>query len=368
MRGVFERRRLRRGLHAGARIRGHVHARGDGRHPAGVPGVRRAGPGARASLRHDRPDRASGRHPIRDQRAAAALQLLRPRLPRRASPARPVPRVPAGRGGADRRPGAGRDRRGAGGAVCRARRRRACRPTGWAWATPRSTRRCSAGSVSRKQTTSRCWGRWHRETSWRSSAALEALPLEDSARELLLRVPHVRGGPEVLDELDEPLHEPVMGLRAVLELLPAAAADRVLFDFGLVRSLGYYTGAVFQVYDPAYGVPLGSGGRYDELLGPLRPRPARGRLRAERRAAAHRAHRRGARARMSGCGSPSRAGRCSPRRSTCSTTSGSTPARSVATTASCCSRRAGSSRCAHLMSRPTSRRERRTSASPARTC
>ena len=41
----------------------------------------------------------------------------------------------------------------------------------------------------------------------------------------------------------------------------------MIFDLGLVRSLGYYTGAVFQVYDPAYGVPLGSGGRYDELLG-----------------------------------------------------------------------------------------------------
>ncbi len=26
-------------------------------------------------------------------------------------------------------------------------------------------------------------------------------------------------------------------------------------------------GAVFQVYDPAHGVPIGSGGRYDELLG-----------------------------------------------------------------------------------------------------
>ena len=41
----------------------------------------------------------------------------------------------------------------------------------------------------------------------------------------------------------------------------------MIFDFGLVRSLGYYTGSVFQVYDPAYGVPLGGGGRYDDLLG-----------------------------------------------------------------------------------------------------
>ena len=44
-------------------------------------------------------------------------------------------------------------------------------------------------------------------------------------------------------------------------------ADRVIFDLGLVRELGYYTGAVFEVYDPAVGFALGGGGRYDELLG-----------------------------------------------------------------------------------------------------
>jgi ATP phosphoribosyltransferase regulatory subunit len=31
--------------------------------------------------------------------------------------------------------------------------------------------------------------------------------------------------------------------------------------------MGYYTGAVFEVYDPALGAPLGGGGRYDDLLG-----------------------------------------------------------------------------------------------------
>jgi len=51
----------------------------------------------------------------------------------------------------------------------------------------------------------------------------------------------------------------------------------VIFDLGLVRSIGYYTGAVFQVYDPAHGMPIGSGGRYDELLGRFgRPQPAVG--------------------------------------------------------------------------------------------
>ncbi len=44
-------------------------------------------------------------------------------------------------------------------------------------------------------------------------------------------------------------------------------ADRVIFDLGLVRALGYYTGAVFEVYDPAVGFTLGGGGRYDDLIG-----------------------------------------------------------------------------------------------------
>ena len=43
--------------------------------------------------------------------------------------------------------------------------------------------------------------------------------------------------------------------------------ERVIFDLGLVRTLGYYTGAVFEVYDAAFGSPLGGGGRYDDLLG-----------------------------------------------------------------------------------------------------
>jgi ATP phosphoribosyltransferase regulatory subunit len=44
-------------------------------------------------------------------------------------------------------------------------------------------------------------------------------------------------------------------------------AARVIFDLGLVRNIGYYTGAVFEVYDPALGGPIGGGGRYDDLLG-----------------------------------------------------------------------------------------------------
>ncbi len=103
------------------------------------------------------------------------------------------------------------------------------------------------------------------------------LGLPDDASELLLRVPSIRGGPDVLDGLSGALHDAVGGMREVHALLPPEVGERVIFDLGLVRNLGYYTGAVFQVYDPAYGVPIGSGGRYDELLASFgRPLPAVG--------------------------------------------------------------------------------------------
>ncbi|MFP5361828.1 MAG: ATP phosphoribosyltransferase regulatory subunit [Thermoleophilia bacterium] len=106
---------------------------------------------------------------------------------------------------------------------------------------------------------------------------LERLMLDESDAELLLRVPQIRGGREVLAGAEGPVADAVAGLRGVYELLPAEVAERVIFDLGLVRRMGYYTGAVFDVYDPALGAPLGGGGRYDDLLGRFgRPLPAVG--------------------------------------------------------------------------------------------
>jgi ATP phosphoribosyltransferase regulatory subunit len=103
------------------------------------------------------------------------------------------------------------------------------------------------------------------------------LSISADAADLLLRVPRIRGGPEVLDGLSGALHEAVSGMRDVHALLEPPVAARVIFDLGLVRNLGYYTGAVFQVYDPAHGVPIGQGGRYDRLLERFgRPLPAVG--------------------------------------------------------------------------------------------
>jgi ATP phosphoribosyltransferase regulatory subunit len=95
--------------------------------------------------------------------------------------------------------------------------------------------------------------------------------------ELLVGAPQRRGGPEVLDAEPGPLADALAPMRAVRDGLDAGVAARVIFDLGLTRELGYYTGAVFEVYDPALGAPLGRGGRYDELLGRFgRPLPAVG--------------------------------------------------------------------------------------------
>jgi ATP phosphoribosyltransferase regulatory subunit len=106
---------------------------------------------------------------------------------------------------------------------------------------------------------------------------VDALGLGTDDAELLLRVPQRRGGPEVLQSLPGPLEAAATGMRSVHARLEPEVAGRIIFDLGLVRGLGYYTGAVFQVYDPAYGIPIGIGGRYDELLGQFgRPLPAVG--------------------------------------------------------------------------------------------
>jgi ATP phosphoribosyltransferase regulatory subunit len=107
---------------------------------------------------------------------------------------------------------------------------------------------------------------------------LSAIGLPDESTGLLLGLPQRRGGAEILQEASPgPAADAVAGMRQVSELLPTQVADRVIFDLGLVRSIGYYTGAVFEVYDPTLGVPLGGGGRYDELLGRFgTPRPAVG--------------------------------------------------------------------------------------------
>ena len=92
----------------------------------------------------------------------------------------------------------------------------------------------------------------------------------------------MRGGPEILEEAHglggQAVERATRRLTATYDALSArGVADRVSLDLGLLRDLGYYTGAILEVYDPALGHILGGGGRYDELVGRFGvPLPAAG--------------------------------------------------------------------------------------------
>jgi ATP phosphoribosyltransferase regulatory subunit len=111
---------------------------------------------------------------------------------------------------------------------------------------------------------------------------VDALGLDAGKRETLLRLPNLRGGAEVLDEAREwggaAVERASQRLAATYSALSdRGVAGRISLDLGLLRDLGYYTGAILEVYDPAVGHILGGGGRYDELVGRFgRPLPAAG--------------------------------------------------------------------------------------------
>jgi len=86
-----------------------------------------------------------------------------------------------------------------------------------------------------------------------------------------LSLSQLRGGPEVLEQAREHGAAAVANaaerLTGIYEALGSSpSAERVQFDFGLMRDLSYYNGAILEVYDPALGHVLGGGGRYDGLM------------------------------------------------------------------------------------------------------
>jgi len=87
----------------------------------------------------------------------------------------------------------------------------------------------------------------------------------------LLELANLRGGEEALQRAGEiaagGTQEALNRLKETYsELETKGLSERVRFDFGLLRDPGYYTGAVFEVYDPALGRAIGGGGRYDGLM------------------------------------------------------------------------------------------------------
>jgi len=100
-------------------------------------------------------------------------------------------------------------------------------------------------------------------------AALEGV--RDDSIETLLTLSQLRGPPEVLEQArslgGEAVARATARIQASWEAIEGSpVAERIQIDLGLLRHLGYYSGAIVEVYDPALGHVLGGGGRYDGLL------------------------------------------------------------------------------------------------------
>lgn len=101
--------------------------------------------------------------------------------------------------------------------------------------------------------------------------------------EAIRALPRIRGGRGAIDEvraLAAPLgcEDGLDGLARTYDLLAERGlAARVLVDFSVMSSFDYYTGLVFEAYAPGKGAPLGSGGRYDNMIAAYgKSRPAAG--------------------------------------------------------------------------------------------
>lgn len=89
--------------------------------------------------------------------------------------------------------------------------------------------------------------------------------------ETCVALAQMRGGHEVLEQArglgGAAVERAIARLSETYEgLEERGVAERVQIDLGLLRDLGYYSGAILEVYDPALGHVLGGGGRYDGLM------------------------------------------------------------------------------------------------------
>lgn len=103
------------------------------------------------------------------------------------------------------------------------------------------------------------------------------LSLTDHSKECILRLPSLRGGKEVMSEAMDlvPAGRAGTSLAVLTEIWDIledyGSTPYVTVDLGLVRTMDYYTGMVFEGYTSGLGLPICGGGRYDHLLGLFGP-------------------------------------------------------------------------------------------------
>ncbi|MFS0655186.1 ATP phosphoribosyltransferase regulatory subunit [Bacillus sp. 179-C3.3 HS] len=109
------------------------------------------------------------------------------------------------------------------------------------------------------------------------------LPLSSIDQMRLLKLLDLRGGKEVIQQAEDIVvsekGKDVLGeLQALWETLEDyGCTEYIRLDLSMVSHMSYYTGILFEVFADHVGSVIGSGGRYDQLLGHFHaPAPATG--------------------------------------------------------------------------------------------
>lgn len=104
-------------------------------------------------------------------------------------------------------------------------------------------------------------------------AIISSLNIDSTVKNLIVDLPYLFGGPEILDKADiDGLNSvskaALENLRRIYEILCSCGYGKFIsLDLGMLQSISYYTGSIFKCYTHGVGFPICAGGRYDNLLG-----------------------------------------------------------------------------------------------------
>jgi ATP phosphoribosyltransferase regulatory subunit len=113
----------------------------------------------------------------------------------------------------------------------------------------------------------------HRKDSSALDLLMDEFRLQQSARDMLLALPNLFGGEEVLASAsrlvkNQRSEQALINLQTVYDMLKVYGLESfVLLDLSEIRGFDYYTGIVFEAFTANLGYEVCGGGRYDHLIG-----------------------------------------------------------------------------------------------------
>ncbi len=102
--------------------------------------------------------------------------------------------------------------------------------------------------------------------------ALEKVTLDSFIKDIILALPTLFGGKEVLEEmlekqLPEQCKQAINELFEIYTYLSYYGYEQyITFDLGMNKNMDYYTGMIFKIFHQGVGFPVAGGGRYDKLI------------------------------------------------------------------------------------------------------